>query len=145
MPSDDRMQMAMIGGFRRARQVTLIPFSPEAIRAIRAGVKRSTRRRVRVPRWWEGHTIVYKGYPDGPGTYGRVAELLCGRDGSPQRRCPYGEPGDLLRPRGTRLTLEIQRIELSGEFEDGTRRSWIVEFTRFRLQRRPHRDTSIRV
>jgi len=125
----------MVGGFKRRRRIKEVSFSPSAIQAIRAGTKRSTRRRVRAPRWWEGHRITYKGYPDGPGTYGRVAELLCGRDGGPQRRNPYGEPGDLLRPRGTRLTLEIQRVELSGDLDDGTERWWILEFSRFRLPR----------
>jgi hypothetical protein len=132
----NRMSIHSVGGFTRPRKMTEVSFATRAIESIRAGTKRSMRRRVRHPRWWEGHRITYKAYPDGPGTYGRVAELLCARDGGLQRRNPFGEPGDLLRPRGTRLTLEIQRVELSGDLDDGTARCWIVEFSRFRLPRK---------
>ena len=117
-----------------------ITFSEKRIREIRALRYPSkerlplivSRRRVHGPQWWEGHRIGYKVYPGGPGSFGRYAELLCARDGGRQRRNPYGEPGALLRVKGTRLTLEIQSVELSGTLDDGTARAWIVEFSRAR-------------
>jgi hypothetical protein len=120
-----------------------IAFSEERIREIRELRYPSkerlpllvTRRRVRAPRWWEGHRIGYKVYPNGPGSIGRYAELICARDGGRQKRNPYGEPGDLLRVRGTRLTLEIQRVELSGTLDDSTDRAWILELSRARRRR----------
>ena len=105
-----------------------IAFGPAAVCAIRSGKKTKTRRRVHAPRWWEGHTITYKTYPYGPGSVGRIAELICARDGGSQRRSPYGEPGDVLCPRGTDLQLQIERVELSGSLDDGADRCWVIEF-----------------
>lgn len=126
-------------------KMKLITFSTAAIAKIRAGTKTETRRRVRRPVWWEGHRIGYKVYPDGPGTIGYYAELLCARDGGRQRRNPYGEPGDLLRPRGTRLTLRIEHVEIAGELymdPDKTGpytplelRPWVVAFRLVRRRR----------
>jgi hypothetical protein len=120
-----------------------ITFSKERIREIRALRHPSkerlpvlvTQRRVRAPRWWEGHRIGYKVYPGGPGSIGRYAELLCARDGGRQRRNPYGEPGTLLRVRGTRLTMEIRSVELSGNLDDGANRAWVIELSRRALSR----------
>jgi hypothetical protein len=116
-----------------------ITFSPEAIASIRAGTKTTTRRRIKnPPRWWEGHFIGYKVYPNRRGLdvgIGHYAELICERDADRQRRNVYGEPGDRLRVRGTDLVLRIQRVELAGGSSSAVRlakRAWKIEFALMR-------------
>lgn len=116
-----------------------IALSSKDIAAVRAGQLRSMRRRFTAPAWWEGHRIGYKVYPFGPSTHGLYAETICARDGGQQRRNPYGEPGALLHPRGTSITLEIVSVELAGDERDERRaaRAWVVEFRRVDTARRP--------
>lgn len=84
------------------------------------------------PPWWKGHRITFKVYPEGDGTTGRSADLLCDPEGGRQRRCPWGAPGALVRLfglTGQRSALEFQYVELDGQstVERWARSTWLIE------------------
>ncbi len=93
-----------------------ILFTGASVRAILDGSKTQTRRVVKAPDWWEGHLHhagVYDVEP--PHTKRGYHDILCARSGSPQKTCPYGEPGEAMWVR------ETWRVEAAAR--GGTERS----------------------
>jgi hypothetical protein len=81
-----------------------ILMNAEMVRATLEGRKTQTRRIIKGPEWFEGHSIGYKVYRDwekDKGADGSYSRCICARDGGEQRRCPYGEPYDQLWVRET--------------------------------------------
>lgn len=84
-----------------------IPYSPEMVRARRAGIKTNTRRKVRLPN--DAREVRYWAPPSGrsqPG-YADPGVNWWNDRGNHLDPCPYGQPGDLLWVREAWRTLAI--------------------------------------
>lgn len=82
------------------------------------------RARIKAPSWWSGHRTLATRYPDGPGTSGYVSAFIHASDGSGQRTCHVGEPGDVLHVAGSDVQLRIESVEVTGHLHGRARRRW---------------------